>query len=761
MNQKISKETESLKYHSEGRSGKIEVVATKPCQTADDLSLAYSPGVAGPCREINASAINAYQYTAKGNLVAVVTNGSAVLGLGNIGPLAGKPVMEGKGVLFKCFADIDVFDIELNAPTAEDVIRACEYLEPTFGGINLEDIKAPECFIIEQALKEKLSIPVFHDDQHGTAIIVGAAFINALELVDKQPGDVRILISGAGASGIACADLMVTLGAKLENILMCDSTGVIYKGRSEGMNPWKKKFARKTDRRNLTEAFEGADVALGLSVKGLFTKEMVASMNERPILFALANPDPEIDYAVAKTAKKDLIMATGRSDYPNQVNNVLGFPFIFRGTLDVQARTINEAMKIAASRALAALAKKEVPYIVSQAYGDQEFSFGPEYIIPKPFDPRVLYWVAPAVARAAMETRVARKSIDLNDYPIRLQRIFSQSRSIIQALTSRAQRRETRLLFPEGTSNVILGACAKIIPQRFARPILLGDCVKIEKHFQALGIEPGEYQVIDPKTYEHFDELVEEFSQLRKYKGVTPKIARQMLSNNNYFGAMLLRRGEADGMLSGATCTYPEAIRPALQTIGMAKGATRVYGLYIMIARERVFFFADTTVNYNPSAEELAEISILSADVVARLGIEPRVALISYSNFGNARGNTAGKMQQAAHLARKQRPELKIVGEVQADYAVSPTLAEELFPWLGGPANILIFPNLNSGNITYKLVQQLGNVEALGPILLGMKMAINIISPSADETEIVNLAVVTAAEIAGGDGDSVLRRMRK
>ncbi len=739
----------ALPYHEKGRPGKIEVVSTKPCRTAEDLSLAYTPGVAGPCRKIDANPEDAYKYTAKGNLVAVVSNGTAILGLGNLGPLASKPVMEGKGVLFKRFADIDVFDIEINAPTIEDVIKACEYLEPTFGGINLEDIKAPECFVIEEELKKRLNIPVFHDDQHGTAIICTAGFINALELTGKKAEDVKIVFSGAGASAISCARLMVAFGARKENIVMCDSKGVIYKGRTAGMNRWKEEFATDREIRTMEEAFVGADVAVGLSVGGMFTKEMVASMAKDPIIFAMANPDPEITPEDAKSVRDDIIMATGRSDYPNQVNNVLGFPFIFRGALDVHASDINEEMKAAAARALADLAKEPVPRIVRQAYGDQDFSFGPDYIIPKPFDVRVLYWVAPAVAKAAMDSGVARRRIDIDEYRDSLTRIFNPSRNIIQALITRAKQRRPRILFPEGTSQKVLEACRRIIDREFAFPVLVGDTEEITTRCKELNIDLNGLEIIDRKNYGKLDAMVDELYEQRKYKGMTRGIARNLLEHNDhYFGAMLFKQGVAQAMLSGATCNYPEAIRPALQVVGMAEGVSRVYGLYIMVTRSGVYLFADTSVNHVLSAEELAEAAILSAQTAETLGLEPRVAMVCYSNFGNARGNTGPRMREAAAIVRERRPDIQCVGEVQADYAVVPELAEERFPWFGGAANILIFPNLNSANISYKLLQRLGGAEAIGPILLGMAKPVNIISPSADATEIVNLAAVTAAELA-------------
>ncbi len=738
----------ALPYHANGRPGKIEVVATKPCRTAEDLSLAYTPGVAGPCRKIDKNPDDVYKYTAKGNLVAVVSNGTAILGLGNLGPEASKPVMEGKGVLFKRFADIDVFDIEINAPAIEDVIKACEYLEPTFGGINLEDIKAPECFVIEEELKKRLNIPVFHDDQHGTAIICTAGFINALELTGKKAEDVKIVFSGAGASAISCARLMVVFGARRENIVMCDSKGVIYKGRGAGMNRWKEEFATEREVRTMEEAFVGCDVAVGLSVGGMFTKEMVASMAKDPVIFAMANPDPEITPEDALSVREDIIMATGRSDYPNQVNNVLGFPFIFRGALDVRASDINEEMKAAAARALAGLAKEPVPRIVRQAYGDQAFSFGPDYIIPKPFDVRVLYWVAPAVAQAAMETGVARKTIDLDEYRDSLTRIFNPSRNIIQTLIARAKQRRPRILFPEGTSQKVLEACRRIIDREFAFPVLVGSTGEITTRCKELDIDMSGLEIIDRGTYSDLDNMVEELYEQRKHKGMTAEIARNLLAHNDhYFGAMLFRRGVAHAMLSGATCNYPDAIRPALQVVGMADGVSRVYGLYIMVTRSGVYLFTDTSVNHVLNAEELAEAAILSAGTAETLGLEPRVAMVCYSNFGNARGKTGPRMREAAAIVRKRRPDIMVVGEVQADYAVVEELAEQRFPWFGGAANILIFPNLNAANISYKLLQRLGGAEAIGPILLGMGKPVNIISPSADATEIVNLAAVTAAEL--------------
>ncbi|MDZ7372578.1 MAG: NADP-dependent malic enzyme [candidate division KSB1 bacterium] len=739
---------EALDYHRRARRGKLEVVPTKPCLTQRDLSLAYTPGVAEPCREIARDPDLVYEYTAKGNLVAVVTNGTAVLGLGDIGPLAGKPVMEGKGVLFKRFADIDVFDIEVNSKDPDDVIRVCQLLEPTFGGINLEDIKAPECFYIEETLKRTLSIPVFHDDQHGTAIISGAALLNALELQGKKIEEVKIVINGAGAAGIACAEMYVLLGAKRENIILCDTKGVIYKGRKEGMNPYKERFAAETEARTLAEAMVGADVFVGLSVANCVTQEMVRSMADRPIVFAMANPDPEIRYEDAKAARDDLIMATGRSDYPNQVNNVLGFPFIFRGALDVRARAINDEMKIAAAKSLAALAKEDVPESVCRAYDVDRLEFGPEYIIPKPFDPRVLLWEAPAVAEAAMRTGVARLQIDIDEYRERLEARLGKRREVMRFMINKAKRDPKRVVFPEGEHDRILRASQILEDEKIAFPILLGNKERIEGKINELGLELRTATIIEPAKHPRFEEYVEELWRLRQRKGMTKVEAREMLTLPRVMGPMMVHMGDADAVVAGLTMHYPDTIRPALQIIRMREGVHRVAGLYVLLWKDRVMFLADTTVNIEPTAEDLAEIAILSAETARRFDIEPKVAMLSFSNFGSTRHPLAEKVAQAVEIARQRAPHLIIDGEMQADTAVVPEIIDETYPFcrVKGGANVLIFPDLQSGNIAYKLLMRLGGAEAIGPILMGMRKSVHVLQRGSDVNEIVNMATIAVID---------------
>jgi len=646
---------EALEYHSKGRRGKIEVCSTKPCLTQRDLSLAYTPGVAEPCREIEKNPEEAYTYTAKGNLVAVVSNGTAVLGLGNIGALAGKPVMEGKGVLFKRFADIDIFDIEINSEDPDEVIKVVKLLEPTFGGINLEDIKAPECFYIEETLIKELSIPVFHDDQHGTAIISGAGLFNALELQGKQIDKVKVVINGAGASGISIANLYVELGVKHENIIMCDSRGVIYKGREAGMNPYKEKYAQDTSLRTLAQAMEDADVFVGVSVGGIVSKEMIASMNDRPIVFAMANPDPEIKYEDATSVRNDLIMATGRSDYPNQINNVLGFPFIFRGALDVRATAINMEMKLAASHALADLAKEDVPDSVIHAYGDQKIKFGPDYIIPKPFDPRVLIWEASAVAKAAMETGVACKQVDIEQYKQQLEKRLGKQREVMRIFINRAKSQPKRVVFPEGDEPKILRACQVILDEGIAKPILLGEKEVIMQEMKELGLDfMDKIEIIDPVKYPKFEEYVEVFFQMRQRKGVTKVEAEEILKIPNYFGTVMVHVGDADCMVSGLNMHYPDTIRPALQVVKIKPELKIVSGLYMMIFKDEIMFFADATVNIEPDAEELAEIAITTAETVGRFGEEPKIAMLSFSNFGSTRHPLAEKVKKAVEIVKEK-----------------------------------------------------------------------------------------------------------
>ena len=739
----ISKQA-ALDYHSSGRKGKIEVVATKPCRTQWDLSLAYTPGVAVPCLEIEKKPELAFEYTARGNLVAVVSNGTAVLGLGNIGALAGKPVMEGKGVLFKRFADIDVFDLEVNSEDPDDVIKFCQLLEPTVGGINLEDIKAPECFYIEEKLRAMLSIPVFHDDQHGTAIISGAALLNAVELVGKRMDQIRLVVNGAGASGVACAGHYVRLGVRRENILMCDTKGVIYQGRQEGMNPYKARFAVQTDKRTLAEAMVGADVCLGLSAAGAFSPDMIRSMAERPIVFAMANPTPEIGYPEAKAARPDVIMATGRSDYPNQVNNVLGFPFIFRGALDVRARTINEEMKLAATRALAALAKEDVPDSVLRAYGLERLQFGPEYIIPKPFDPRVLIWESSAVAEAAMKTGVAQVQVDLEEYRESLSRRLGRTYEVMQNVRHKARLHPKRIVFSEGEHEKIIRASSHLVDENIAQPILLGQPAVIESKARELGLSQEGVEIIDPARSPRYEAYVEEFFRLRQRKGVTRLEAHETMLNHNYFGAMMVRLGDADGFIAGVSQHYPDTIRPALQVIRMREDVHRVSGLYVLATKKDVYFFADTTVNIEPTAEELAEIALLSAEVARNFNVEPRIAMLSFSNFGSTKHPLAEKVRKATELLKQKAPGLVVDGEMQADTAVVPEIIEQDYPFstLKGNANILIFPSLEAGNAAYKLMARIGGAEALGPILMGMSKPVHVLQRGATVEEIINMAAI-------------------
>jgi malate dehydrogenase (oxaloacetate-decarboxylating)(NADP+) len=756
---RISKQ-EALDFHGRGRKGKIEVVATKPCRTQEDLSLAYTPGVAEPCLEIQADPLKVYDYTAKGNLVAVISNGTAVLGLGNIGPLAGKPVMEGKGILFKRFADIDVFDIELDAPDPDAVVDAVTRVAPTFGGINLEDIKAPECFQIEERLKERLDIPVFHDDQHGTAIISAAAFLNALEIAGKKIENVKVVFAGAGAAAIACANLYVSYGVRPENLRMCDRAGVIYRGRREGMNPYKERFAVETDERTLAEALRGADAFIGVSTKGIVTGEMLRDMRESPIVFAMANPDPEITPEEATLARPDVIMATGRSDYPNQVNNVLGFPYIFRGALDVRAREINEKMKRAASDALASLARQDVPDSVLKAYGLPSLRFGREYLIPKPFDHRVLYWVAPAVAKAAMESGVARVQIDLEAYRRRLEVLLSRTREVMRGIREKAKADPRRIVFPEGEHPKILRAAKILAENGYCRPILLARQEQVAAKVREYSIPVEKIEFVDIAKFPRLEEYAERLERLRRRRGMTREDARRDVVHRNIFGSLMLEMGDADGLISGLTQSYSDTIRPALQVVGTAPGVRRVSGLYILILKDRVFLFADTTVNIEPTVEDLAEIALLSADTAQRFGFEPRLAMISFSNFGSNRDARADKARDAVALVKKLRPQLPIDGEMQADLAVVPELLEETYPWATvRRPNILIFSDLEAANAAYKLVWRLAGAEAIGPILMGMARPIHVLQRGVEVTDIVNMgaiAVVDAQEKGAGEQKALL-----
>jgi malate dehydrogenase (oxaloacetate-decarboxylating)(NADP+) len=738
---------DALDYHSKGRKGKIEVVATKPCRTQWDLSLAYTPGVAEPCLEIAKSADLSFEYTARGNLVAVVSNGTAVLGLGNIGPAAGKPVMEGKGVLFKRFADIDVFDLEVDSEDPADIIKFCQLIEPTFGGINLEDIKAPECFEIEETLRRTMSIPVMHDDQHGTAIIIGAALLNALEVARKDIDEVRVVFNGAGASGIACAEHYIRLGVKRENVILCDSKGVVYEGRAEGMNPYKARLASRSSARTLAEALKDADVFAGLSIPGCLTQDMVRAMAVRPIIFALANPVPEINYEDAKAARSDAILATGRSDYPNQVNNVLGFPFIFRGALDVRARTVNQEMEIAATRALAALAREDVPDAVLRAYGLRRLSFGPEYIIPKPFDPRVLIWESAAVAEAAMQTGVARVKVELEEYRDALSRRLGRTYEVMQTVRQRAKASPKRIVFSEGEREKIIRAAYQINEEKIGRPILIGRQNVIRARLADLGIRHFEPEIIEPEQSPRLDAYVEEFFRLRQRQGVTLSEARDQMINPNYYGSMMVHMDDAEGFLAGVAQHYPETIRPALQIIRVRENVRRVSGVYVIVTKQQVYFFSDTTVNIDPSAEDLAEIALLAAEVARDFNFEPRVAMLSFSNFGSTRHPLSEKMRFAAGLVKQAHPEMIVDGEMMADTAVVPEILEEDYPFstLKGGANVLIFPDLGSANIAYKLMLRIGGAEALGPILVGMSKPVHVLQRGASVEEIVNMAAIAVA----------------
>ena len=740
---------DALEYHSLAPSGKLSITPTKPCRTQRDLSLAYTPGVAVPCLEIERDPSLAYKYTSKGNLVAVVSNGTAVLGLGNIGAQAGKPVMEGKAVLFKRFADIDVFDIELATEDPKEVIRACQLLEPTFGGINLEDIKAPDCFIIEEELRRTMKIPVFHDDQHGTAIIAGAALLNAVALQGKRMDEIEVVFNGAGASAISCAEHMIRLGVKRERVTMCDTTGVIYKGRTKGMNVYKERFAVNTDARTLEEAFRGADVFFGLSQGNCVTAEMVAAMAPRPIIFALANPDPEIPYEVAKAARPDAIIATGRSDYANQVNNVLGFPFIFRGALDVRATTINDEMKLAATHALAALAREDVPDNVRRAYAAESLEFGPEYIIPKPFDTRVLIWEASAVAKAAMETGVAQQPLDLDHYRDSLERRLGRSHEVMRIMIHKAQRNPKRVVFPEGTEDKILRAAQILIDEKIATPILLGKESLIRQRAGELHVNIGSALIVEPAKSPYLADYTQEFFHLRQRKGLTYTDAQAAILNPNTFGSMMVRLGHADALIGGVTQHYPDVIRPALQVIPVREGFRKVAGVYVVITQKGdLYFLADATVNIDPSAEDLAEIAITAAEAARRFDVEPRVAMLSFSNFGSTRHPFADKVRRAVDIVRHRAPELIVDGEVQADIAVTPEIIERTYPFstLHGGANVLVFPNLESGNVTYKLLAKLGNAELIGPILMGLSKPVHVLQRDSEVNDIVNMTAIAVVD---------------
>jgi len=743
---------DALSYHEHPRPGKVEIVPTKPVSTSRDLSLAYSPGVAEPCREIHERPDDVFRYTARGNLVAVVSNGTAVLGLGDIGPAASKPVMEGKGVLFKKFAGIDVFDLEIDAPDPEQVISFCRMLEPTVGGINLEDISAPACFEIEERLKRELDIPVFHDDQHGTAIIGGAALLNALEVAGKGIGEVRVVFSGAGASAIATANHLCRLGVKREHIVMCDSKGVIFPDRSEAMDPYKAAYANDADgARTLAEAMAGSDVFIGLSVAGVVTREMVGSMAENPIVFALANPDPEILPEEVMSERDDAIIATGRSDYPNQVNNVLGFPFIFRGALDVRARGVNPEMMMAATEALAELAREDVPENVLDAYGGETIHFGRSYLIPKPFDNRVLFHVAPAVAKAAMETGLARTEIDLDEYRDRLRASLGPGREVMRWMMQRARRRPPRIVFPEGHNETVIRAAAQLAEERICRPVLLGRPPRVEERAEALGVslEGVEVHYAAQDSGARYAYAQELFGR-RARKGLTLAEARWNMYKPIYFASAMVRSGEADAVVAGVEANYPEVLRPALEVIGTEEGVRRVAGLYMVAFPNReLLFFADTTVNISPNAEELADIALLSAQFVSELNIRPRIAMVSFSNFGSVRHPEASKVAEAVRIVRERDPELEIDGEMQADTAVDPRKLEQVYSFsnLTGAANVLVFSNLSAANVAYKLLDRLGRAEVIGPVLMGMAHPVHVLQRGASQQEILNLATVAAVEV--------------
>ncbi len=746
---------EALDFHKKGKPGKIEVIASKPTNTEKALSLAYSPGVAAPCRVIAKDPSTVYDYTAKGNLVAVISNGTAVLGLGNIGPLASKPVMEGKGLLFKQFAGIDVFDIELNTIDIEGTIAAVKALEPTFGGINLEDIKAPECFEIEERLKKEMKIPVFHDDQHGTAIISGAALLNACMITKRKISDIRIVVNGAGASAVACSKIFFSLGARKENLIMCDTSGVIYKGRKDGMNKYKDFFAVETEARTLAQALVGADVFVGLSAAGAVTGEMIKPMAKNPIIFAMANPDPEIEPGKAREARPDAIIATGRSDYPNQVNNVLGFPSIFRGALDTRATQINEQMKLAAVDALARLAREDVPESVSAAYGGKSFKFGPEYLIPKPFDPRVLLWVAPAVAKAAMDSGVAQKAIDnFNTYRDRLEAYQGPEKVFIRSAIHKVRANTAAfggelptIVFPEGHSTKILKALQTIVDEKICQPILLGYPDQVKEKIRTLDLPALEnIPVYHPSKHPKFRAYAEELFRRRQRKGVTAREAERLMADPNYFASMMVDQGDAEGMVTGSSMQFADAVKPVLQTIGVAREAVPC-GCNIMLLEDRFLLLADTTVNIDPTAEQLATIALQVARVAEYFNIEPRIAMLSYSNFSAAPG-TPAKMKTAVDLVKQKRPDLIVDGDMQSDTAVNTEILNRIFPFsdLKNGANILIFPNLESSNIAYKLLQQLGKGEMIGPFLLGVRKSANVLQRTTTVDAIVNSVVLTALE---------------
>ena len=742
---------EALDYHSSGRPGKIEVIPSKPTSTQRDLALAYSPGVAVPCLEIEKDPEAVYKYTAKGNLVAVISNGTAVLGLGNIGPAASKPVMEGKGLLFKIFADIDVFDIEVDQINVDDFVKTVKAISPTFGGINLEDIKAPECFEIERRLKEELKIPVMHDDQHGTAIISGAALINALEVAEKEISKVRIVVNGAGASAISCTSLFVMLGAKIENIVMLDSTGVIRQDR-DNLDVHKIRFATRRNINTLEEALVDADVFIGLSKGNILNGDHLKKMTANPIVFAMANPDPEITWDAAIAARPDVIMATGRSDYPNQVNNVIGFPFIFRGALDVRATQINEAMKLAAVHAIAQLAKEPVPEMVNLAYNKKNIVFGKEYIIPKPLDPRLIYTISPAVAKAAMESGVAQKPItNWDGYVNELKKRLGLDNKLIRVITNKAKQNPKRVVFADADTYKILKTAQIVKEEGIALPILLGNKKKIHALIAEHNLRLDDIPVIDPREEsETLTEFGNIFFEKRKRRGFTLYESRKIMQERNYYGSMMVETGQADALISGLTRNYTDTIKPALRIIGTQPGVNKVAGMYIMITKNGPIFFADTTINIDPTAEDIVEITLLAARAVERLNIKPRIALLSYSNFGSSTTESALKMRKACEILHANHDDLLVDGEIQANFAFNAQLLKDNFPFselAETGANVLIFPNLDSGNIAYKLMQTMGAAEAIGPVLLGLKKPVHILQLGSSVREIVNMVTIAVADV--------------
>ncbi|MBI9057165.1 MAG: NADP-dependent malic enzyme [Labilibaculum sp.] len=748
---KFTKE-DALRYHEGTRPGKIEVVPTKPHSTQLDLSLAYSPGVAEPCLAIEANPIDVYKYTAKGNLVAVISNGTAVLGLGDIGAEAGKPVMEGKGLLFKIFADIDVFDIEVDSKDIDEFVKIVKGIAPTFGGINLEDIKAPECFAIEERLKKELEIPVMHDDQHGTAIISAAGLLNAAEIQNKKLEDIKLVVNGAGASAVACTRLYISLGVQKKNIVMVDSRGVIHKSRTD-LSAVKKEFLTTKDLNTLEEALVGADMFLGLSVADVLTPDMIKSMADKPIVFAMANPNPEIAYDLAMKTRKDLIMATGRSDHPNQVNNVLGFPFIFRGALDVKATGINEKMKIAAVKALADLAKEDVPDMVNIAYEEMNLTFGSDYIIPKPLDPRLLTVVAPAVAKAAMNSGIAKAPIeDWEAYKFALEDRLGRDNKLLRAFTDKAKRNPKRVVFAEGANFKVLKAAQTILNEGIAQPILLGNPEYIEKVIKENELDLENVPIINWRSIEERtrrEEYAKILYEKRRRKGLTYPEALDKMTNRNYFGAMMVEIGEADALISGATSKYADTIRPAIQTVGIKSDINHIAGMYLMMTNKGPIFFSDTTVNPRPDAQTLVDTTLLTAEAVRKFNIEPVIALVSYSNFGSVRSGSPIRVQKAVEILHREYPDLIVDGDIQMNFAINNELRTKMFPFskLGSrKVNTIIFPNLSSGNIAYKMMQELGGAEAIGPILLGMNKSIHIIPLESSVREIVNMVTIAVVD---------------